>query len=175
MKTKLQTIHFDSIAVMERYRISRRTLCRWLKDEQLGFPKPFRINRRYYFKATDLDRWDEKQGLNTVEPPETALGFPVVSQVIQSYGDFVEAMVRRRHALGMTCIELDARSGMQESYANKLENYGKPSGRGMGAEAFPLWLGGLRVGVVLVDLPRRPRRFRSQVAQDDSIDFNAAP
>jgi hypothetical protein len=54
---------------------------------------------------------------------------------------------------------------MQEGYTSKLENFGRPQGRGMGPEVFPLWLGGLRVGVILVDLPRAPRK-RAQPSVD---------
>lgn len=65
---------------------------------------------------------------------------------------------KRRTELNITSIELDARSGMQEGYASKLENYGRPQGRGMGPETFPLWLGGLKCGIILVDLPRAERK-----------------
>ncbi len=39
-----------------------------------------------------------------------------------------------------------------------------PLGRGMGPETFPLWLGGVRVGIVLVDLPRRPRKKQTDAS-----------
>ncbi|PDS94047.1 hypothetical protein CO659_31075 [Rhizobium sp. S9] len=47
----------------------------------------------------------------------------VVSGVIQDYPSFVRAMVSRLRDLKLPCIELDARSGMQEGYANKLEKW----------------------------------------------------
>jgi hypothetical protein len=42
----------------------------------------------------------------------------------------------------------------------------------MGPEVFPLWLGGLNVGIVLVDLARRPRRRKAPAL---AIDVAAAP
>ncbi|MCW0016259.1 AlpA family transcriptional regulator [Rhizobium sp. BT-226] len=153
--------YLDSQEVCERYRISERTLHRWTRNKALEFPQPFRINRRFYFKLGELDAWDAKQGA-PAEAPETAKGMPIVSEVIRTYDDFVKAMTRRRAELNMTCLELDSRSGMQEGYSNKLEHWQKSvHGRGMGTDTFPLWLGGLRVGIILVDLPRRPRVKRA--------------
>ncbi|MGR9136879.1 helix-turn-helix transcriptional regulator [Rhizobium leguminosarum] len=153
--------YIDGVEVQRRYRISVRTLRRWLKDEPLGFPQPFRINRRFLFKVSELDAWDARKGA-APEAPETAKGLPIVSEVIRTYGEFVKAMTARRAELNMTAIELDARSGMQEGYSNKLEHWQKSEhGRGMGTDTFPLWLGGLRVGIILVDLPRRPRVKRA--------------
>ncbi|MHC2298209.1 helix-turn-helix transcriptional regulator [Rhizobium mongolense] len=153
--------YLGSGEVMERYRISTRTLHRWMKNQALGFPKPFRINRRFYFKVADLDRWEASRGAVSEKQVETVKGLPIVSDVIQDYAGFVKAMVARRRELGLSCMELDLRAGMQESYANKLENWPKAYGRGIGPEIFPLWLGGLKVGIILVDLPRRPRKRRT--------------
>lgn len=147
--------YIDGSEVRRRYRISMRTFRRWLKDEALGFPQPFRINRRYLFKLADLEQWEATHSRPAEKVKETP-SLKIVSDVIQDYPSFVRAMVARRHDLALRCIELDARSGMQEGYANKLENWGKNHGRGLGPVVFPLWLGGLDVGIVLVDLPRRP-------------------
>ncbi|EJB07520.1 hypothetical protein Rleg9DRAFT_6534 [Rhizobium leguminosarum bv. trifolii WSM597] len=162
--------YIDGVEVQRRYRISVRTLRRWLNDEAMEFPKPFRINRRFLFKVSELDAWDARKGA-TPEAPETAKGMPIVSEVIRTYEDFVKAMTARRAELNMTVIELDARAGMQEGYSNKLENFGRRiaggrEGRGIGPETFPLWLGGLRVGIVLVDLPRHPYRPRKKLQLD---------
>jgi len=51
---------------------------------------------------------------------------------------------------------------MQEGYTTKLENYQRFYGRGVGPESLPLWLGGLRLAIVLVELPRAPRNFRDK-------------
>lgn len=77
-------------------------------------------------------------------------------------------MVARRKELDVSCLEVDMLAGMQDSYTNKLENWPKPTGRGMGPEIFPLWLGGLRLGIVLVDLPRRPKKGKMAPEVDDA-------
>lgn len=156
--------HLDSAQVLARFGISKPTLYRWMNDPDLRFPKPLRIKRRYYFPESAIAVWEMEHGKIPGQEAEKVKGCPVVSGVIQTYEDFVQAMVSRRKDLTMTCIELDARSGMQEGYTTKLENWGRGYGRGMGPDPFPLWLGGLRCGIVLVDLPRRPRKPRSSEA-----------
>jgi predicted DNA-binding transcriptional regulator AlpA len=42
----------------ERYRVSDMTIWRWLRDENLGFPKPTLINRRRYWILADLEDWE---------------------------------------------------------------------------------------------------------------------
>lgn len=37
-----------------------RTLDRWVQNERLGFPRPFKINGRIYFDADALREWKEK-------------------------------------------------------------------------------------------------------------------
>ncbi len=165
---KLGERHLDSAQVLARFGVCKMTLSRWLKDPELGFPKPVRIRKRYYFSEAAIVAWEVKQGKIDQPEPETVGGRPVVSGVIQNYGDFVKAMTARRKQLDMACLEVDLLSGMQEGYANKLENWKKGYGRGIGPETLPLWLGGLRVGIILVDLPRRPRKPRSHPQLDAS-------
>lgn len=152
--------HLDSVQVMARFGISKPTLYRWMNDPDLAFPKPLRIKRRYYFPEGAIAAWEREHGKIPGEDAESVAGCAVVSGVIQSYDDFVRAMASRRRNLAMTCIEVEMVSGMQEGYTTKLENWERGYGRGMGPETFPLWLGGLRLGIVLVDLPRRPRKPR---------------
>lgn len=80
-------------------------------------------------------------------------------RVIRDYGALVDAMVAQRHALGLSCMSLDARAGFHEGYANKLENWNKPYGRGIGPLTLGLWLEalGLAVVVVRVDDGRKVR------------------
>lgn len=48
-----------SVAVCERYGISRRTLYRWMEDEKLGFPAPVAtVNGRHYFSDVELTAWE---------------------------------------------------------------------------------------------------------------------
>lgn len=41
--------------------ISDMTLWRWLKDEQLSFPRPLVINRRRYWRLADIEAWERAQ------------------------------------------------------------------------------------------------------------------
>jgi predicted DNA-binding transcriptional regulator AlpA len=159
-KLKKSEIYISVQDVLNRYSISLRTLDRWIAGR--GFPAPRKIVGKRHFLLEAVDAWDcEQSGDEPVSDAETALGLPIVSGLIQNYDDFVKAMTERRKDLNLSCIEIDARSGMQEGYANKLENWRKDFGRGMGPDVFPLWLGGLRVGIILVDLPRRPRKGKN--------------
>lgn len=152
--------HMDITEVAERYGKSIRTIERWLADEKLGFPKPLVINKRRLFKASELQQFDAVAAGRDLSEPDKALGFPIVSGVIQTYDDFVQAMRQRRVDIALSTSEAEAKSGLQEGYIPKLENPGKKYGRGVGPDTLPLWLGGLRVGIVLVDLPRRPRKSK---------------
>ena len=44
--------------VRERYRISGRTLSRWLRAPALSFPTPLVINGRRYFDEASLIEWE---------------------------------------------------------------------------------------------------------------------
>ncbi len=41
--------------------VSDMCLWRWLHDEGMGFPQPLLINRRRYWKLSDLLRWEASQ------------------------------------------------------------------------------------------------------------------
>lgn len=157
---KKAEIYISAKEVLARYGISRATLDRWIKGR--GFPAPRHIVGKRHFALSEVDQWDFEQSGHAVEVgTEKALGYDVVSGVIQNYDELVDALIARRDALKLSCIELDARSGMQEGYTNKLENWRQSYGRGMGPEVFPLWLGALKVGIVLVDLPRKQRKAKA--------------
>lgn len=161
MATRLKNQKYLSIGdICERYGVSRATVYNWQKREA-GFPEAVKIAGRCYFSEYDLDKWDATRGGADPDLDSRIHGLKPCSGVITDYDQFVDAMVKRRHSLNMSSMELDMNSGMQEGYASKLENYGRPQGRGLGPEIFPLWLGGVRVGIVLVDLPRRPRKAKA--------------
>jgi len=152
-------IYLSADDVMARFDISRTTLWRWVKDR--GFPAARTIGGKRYFRRADVNEWDEAQCGKPLDDPETALGLPIVSGVIQTYEDFVAAMKARRNDIKLSNMEAEAKSGLQEGYITKLENPNKKYGRGVGPDTMPLWLGGLRVGIVLVDMPRRPRKGKA--------------
>ncbi len=153
--------HLSARDVCERYGISRRTLDRWRASESFGFPKPIELNRRLYWRENELMDWDlRQQGIDPKLPPSAA-GYPVISGPIGDYSDLVEALRKQRERLKLSVMEVDAITGLQEGYTNKLENWGRPYGRGAGPEILQLWLGGLRTALVLVELPKRPRNLRA--------------
>jgi hypothetical protein len=140
-----------------------------MRDERKSFPKPFYIDRKPYFRLSDLEAWDLLQQPDAQAKSPEALAMPVVSGVIQTYEEFVEAMRNRRNSLDLPANEADALGGMEEGYTNKLENYGKSYGRSMGVDTFPRWLGGMRVGIILVALPRRPHVKRKRAPIDSHV------
>lgn len=60
MQTKNQT-YLTGPQVQARYQRSHVSLWRWVKDPDLGFPKPIKINRLNYFKLADLEAWEAAQ------------------------------------------------------------------------------------------------------------------
>jgi hypothetical protein len=44
--------------VLERYLICDRTLDRWTANSTLGFPRPILINKRRFWRVTDLVAWE---------------------------------------------------------------------------------------------------------------------
>jgi predicted DNA-binding transcriptional regulator AlpA len=56
---EVATTYLNAAQVRTRYGgVSDMALWRWLHDEDLGFPKPFRINRRRFWKVSDLTAWE---------------------------------------------------------------------------------------------------------------------
>jgi len=47
--------------VLERYDIADRTLDRWLESKTLNFPKPVLINKRRYFRISELVVWERNR------------------------------------------------------------------------------------------------------------------
>ncbi|SFP63048.1 helix-turn-helix transcriptional regulator [Tranquillimonas alkanivorans] len=47
--------------VQRRYRKSQVTLWRWARDPDLGFPSPFQIKGKNYWRLRDLEAWEEAQ------------------------------------------------------------------------------------------------------------------
>jgi predicted DNA-binding transcriptional regulator AlpA len=44
--------------VWERYGVVDRTLYRWLNDIAMGFPEPIIINRKMFFRLSELVTWE---------------------------------------------------------------------------------------------------------------------
>jgi hypothetical protein len=94
-----------------------------------------------------------------------------VHRVVREYGDLVNAMRDRRHDLGMSCMTLDARAGFHEGYANKLENWEKSYGRGIGPVILPLWLEALGLAIALVEVDKRAPVVLRREADQLSLDL----
>jgi hypothetical protein len=52
--------------VQDRYDIVDRTLDRWLANQALNFPKPVIINRRRYWRVSELVAWERQRAAGRV-------------------------------------------------------------------------------------------------------------
>jgi predicted DNA-binding transcriptional regulator AlpA len=53
-----QTTYLPAGTVRARYGVSDMSLWRWLRDEEMNFPKPIYINRYRYWRVADLLEWE---------------------------------------------------------------------------------------------------------------------
>ena len=89
---------------------------------------------------------------------------------IVSYDDLIATLIARRQELGLSQIELDYVSGLQEGYSGKLESWRHPnSGRKLGKVSMRLLLEAL--GVVLIVMTKDgnvlPRKHGRRLGPDD--------
>ena len=62
-------IYLNAAQVRSRYGgISDMALWRWLHDEDLGFPRPIRINGRRFWNATHLSVWERTKAPDQLVP-----------------------------------------------------------------------------------------------------------
>ena len=52
------TTYLTSQAVRARYGVSDMSLWRWLRNEATGFPRPFRVGKRRFWKRAELESWE---------------------------------------------------------------------------------------------------------------------
>jgi predicted DNA-binding transcriptional regulator AlpA len=50
--------------VRSRYGVSDMSLWRWLRDDALGFPQPIRINRRRFWRLSELKAWEASRAVH---------------------------------------------------------------------------------------------------------------
>src|SRR4051794_38299023 len=106
--------------ICQRYGIGRSTFHRWVRNDA-SFPSAVLISSRRYYSELDLMRWESARGGVDPDMPDRIHGLKPCSVVISEYQQLVDALIKRREELGISSIELDARSGMQEGYTSKLE------------------------------------------------------
>jgi len=56
-----QTIWVHRTDVAQRYGVNPRTIVRWEKDQEMGFPKPREIRGRFYTSKQALDAYDARE------------------------------------------------------------------------------------------------------------------
>lgn len=75
-------------------------------------------------------------------------------KILRSYDDLILALQDKRVEMGMTCMELEERSGLHNGYISKLENCFSHnragSARFIGPVSLTLWLQALEVGLEIV-------------------------
>ena len=53
-----QQTYVPAAQLCARYCISAMTVWRWLRDEELKFPRPIRINGRRFWSLAELEAWE---------------------------------------------------------------------------------------------------------------------
>jgi predicted DNA-binding transcriptional regulator AlpA len=60
-------------AILERYGIVERTLIRWLaRTDDFDFPRPLKINRRRYFRLSEIEAWERARARATASAATAA-------------------------------------------------------------------------------------------------------
>ncbi|TLX12257.1 helix-turn-helix domain-containing protein [Rhizobium sp. MHM7A] len=54
-------VYLTAKQVQERYQISSMSLHRWLKKDEMEFPRPMVINRRRLFDEADIVEWERRR------------------------------------------------------------------------------------------------------------------
>jgi hypothetical protein len=88
---------------------------------------------------------------NDVEVLPTVPVTVAPGSVIFSYDDLVSFLIRRRHQLKWSQLELDHRAGFQSGYTGKLEAWRSPGGRTAGSVTMVLWMQALGVALVPIE------------------------
>jgi predicted DNA-binding transcriptional regulator AlpA len=57
-------VYLTGPQLKRRYSRSHQTIWRWMKNPELGFPKPTKINGRLYFHRDQIESWERLQASN---------------------------------------------------------------------------------------------------------------
>jgi predicted DNA-binding transcriptional regulator AlpA len=49
--------------LLQRYSVSDRTIDRWCNNSELGFPQPMVVNKRRYWRLSELEEWERSRAL----------------------------------------------------------------------------------------------------------------
>lgn len=60
----MNTTYLTAKQVTAKFNITSMTLHRWLRRDDMKFPRPTIINRRRYFIASEIEAWENYQRLN---------------------------------------------------------------------------------------------------------------
>jgi predicted DNA-binding transcriptional regulator AlpA len=58
---QIESALLPASSVWTRFGVVDRTLDRWLEKASLGFPRPIVINRRRYFRESEIVAWERMQ------------------------------------------------------------------------------------------------------------------
>lgn len=99
---------------------------------------------------------------------------PVPVFLCRNRAEVTAALARIREHLGISQLELDEIAGFSTGYTGKMEQHGAPaqpgkrkSGRSAINPMFDIWLGSLKVGLVIVPLDGDPDVSRAVPSRDD--------
>lgn len=117
-------------------------------------------------------------------PTKTKQDGPPPTFLCRNREEVTRALAAIRESMGLSHLDVDDLAGFNEGYTGKLEMLptpgqgdNRPSGRSAMTWAFDMWLGALKVGVVLVPLegtdaapttlqaPQKVRRITYRIAQ----------
>jgi predicted DNA-binding transcriptional regulator AlpA len=60
MNTKTK-VYLTGPQVKQRYQCSYQTIWRWMKNPEMGFPEPLKINNRNRFDLEEIEAFERKQ------------------------------------------------------------------------------------------------------------------
>lgn len=103
-------------------------------------------------RASEADPAREREYHRRASQPWEIVPWNGTHRLIESYDDFVGAMIAQRHARGLTQLELDALAGWGDGFASRLEAWQGPKGRVAGAISIVRWWNALGIRMLPVSI-----------------------
>ena len=60
-----------AVTVASEFHTTRRTIGRWFVTPAMGFPQPVEINKRLYFRRSELEAWKLSRALTAIPYPKS--------------------------------------------------------------------------------------------------------